>query len=86
MSAYCRAQELYSELHGDLNGKETQRSVDMCVYVYIDTADSLCYTIESNTTLWSNLYSNKDSFKNKNKQKKKNQKQKHPHRNTQDDA
>ena len=34
--------ELYSMLCGDLNGKEIQKRVDMCIRI----ADSLCCTAE----------------------------------------
>lgn len=50
MRTYCRAQELYSVLCGDPNGKEIQKRGDLC----IRTADSFCCTVETNTTLLSN--------------------------------
>ena len=37
-------------LCGDLNGKEVQKGVDICICM----ADSFCCTVESNTTLYSN--------------------------------
>ena len=39
--------ELYSMLSGDLNGKEIQKRGDICIRI----ADSLCCTVETNTTL-----------------------------------
>ena len=43
---YCTGNSIYSMLCGGLNGKEIQKQGDIC----IQTADSLCYTAESNTT------------------------------------
>ena len=37
----------YSMLCGDLNGKEIQKRGDICIRI----ADSLCCTVETNTTL-----------------------------------
>ena len=39
--------ELYSVLSGDLNGKKIQKREA----IGIRTADSLCYTVETNTAL-----------------------------------
>ena len=47
MRTYCIAQELFSVLCRDLNGKEIQKSEDICIH----TADSLCCTAENNITL-----------------------------------
>ena len=41
------AQETLFNALGDLNGKEVQKGEDICIYV----ADSLCCTVEANTTL-----------------------------------
>ena len=38
-------------LRSDLNGKELQKMGAICIHVY----DSLCYTVETNTT-YSNTY------------------------------
>lgn len=35
--------------YGDLTGEEVQKRGDMCICI----ADSLCYSVETNTTLWS---------------------------------
>ena len=45
--------EPYSVLCGDLNRKEIQKRGDVyiCVCVCVCIADSLCYTVETNTTL-----------------------------------
>ena len=45
----------YSVLCGDLNGKEIQKSGDMCIY----TTDSLCCTADTDTALQSNCTSKK---------------------------
>ena len=37
-------------MKGDLNGKEIQKRGDVCIH----TADCLCCTVDTNTTLWSN--------------------------------
>ena len=47
MRTYYRAQELYSMLCGDLNGKEIHKRGDICKHI----ADSLCYAAEYNTIL-----------------------------------
>ena len=44
---YSTGNSLYSILCADLNGKEIQGRVDLCIRV----ADSLCCTTETNTTL-----------------------------------
>ena len=51
--------ELYSVLHGDLNGKEIQNRADICICM----ADSFCCTAETNTTLQSNYTPVKINFK-----------------------
>ena len=38
--------ELSEKPYSDLNGKEIQKRGDICIHI----ADSLCYTIETNTT------------------------------------
>ena len=50
MRTYYIAQELYTVLCGDLNGKEIQKRGGICVHI----ADSLCCTVETNRTLYSN--------------------------------
>ena len=50
MRTYYIAQELYAVLCGDLNGKEIQKRGGICVHI----ADSLCCTVETNRTLYSN--------------------------------
>ena len=47
MRTYCIAQDLHSVLRGDLNGMEIQKGEDMCIRM----SDSLCCTVETNTTL-----------------------------------
>ena len=47
MRTYCAAQELYSVLCGDLNGKEVQKGGDRCICM----AGSFCCTAETNTAL-----------------------------------
>ena len=47
MRTNCRAQEHYSMFCGDLNEKEIQTRGDTCIHI----ADSLCCTVEANTTL-----------------------------------
>ena len=44
---YIQHRELYSELFGDLSGKEIQKRQDICIHI----VDLLCYTAEANTTL-----------------------------------
>ena len=47
MKTYYIAQgDLYSVLSVDLNRKEIQKRGDICIHI----ADSLCCTIETNTT------------------------------------
>ena len=53
MRTYYIAQELYSVLYGDLNGKEIQKRGDMCICI----ADSLCCTVEIYNIV-KQLYSN----------------------------
>ena len=47
MRAYCVAEGTLLIHCGDLNGKEIQKRVDICIYI----TDSLCCTVETNTTL-----------------------------------
>ena len=49
MKTYCQHRELYSVLCGDLSGKEIWKRGDLCIHI----ADSLCCTVETNTTLLS---------------------------------
>ena len=50
MRTYCRAQGILSLLCGDLSWKEFQKGGDM----YIHIADSLCCTVQTNTTVENN--------------------------------
>ena len=50
MRTYCRAQGILSMLCGDLSWKEFQKGGDM----YIHIADSLCCTVQTNTTVENN--------------------------------
>ena len=43
MRIYCIAQELYSVLYSDLNGKEIQIRGDICIHI----ADLLCGMVET---------------------------------------
>ena len=49
MRAYSVLGELYSELCGDLSGKEIQKGGAVCIH----TADSFCCIVEMNTILQS---------------------------------
>ena len=62
MRTYCIAQGLYSMLCGNLMGKKSkEEGIYVCVYIYmyvcvyiyiyIYISDSLCCTVETNTTL-----------------------------------
>ena len=56
MRTYCMLREPYSVLCGDLNRKEIQKrggkkSKKEGMYMCVCIADSLCYTVETNTTL-----------------------------------
>ena len=53
--------ELCSRLCGDLNGKEIPKREDVRIHV----ADSLCHTVETNTTLSSNHTLPKQSIRTK---------------------
>lgn len=55
------SRELYSMLSSDLNEQKSKKRR----YIYIHIANSLCHTVETDTTLLKQLYSNKINFKNK---------------------
>ena len=58
MRTYCIAKGTLIHC-GDLNRKKVQKGGDICICM----ADSLCYTIETNTTLKSNYTSIKSVLK-----------------------
>ena len=47
MRTYVLFRVLYSVLCSDLNGKEIQKGVNICICI----AESLCYTVEANRVL-----------------------------------